>query len=103
MLLPRTCGGQSFRAAPSRQIFPLAKGHAPTRARASDDLPEALGPMMPSAVPPDTAKLTSEITGERAPGGQTVAFSIEMSEDGFGRGSCRDWVGMFSSNKLSLF
>jgi hypothetical protein len=33
--------------------------HTPTSMRASDDFPEAVGPMMPSALPPVRVKFTS--------------------------------------------
>src|SRR5690242_16545690 len=101
MLAPRVFGGQSLSAAPSRQIFPLARGHTPTSARASDDLPEPLGPMMPSAVPAEMAKLASATAGEDAPGGETLAFSTERLVEGLGKESCRDCVGNSSSTWLS--
>ena len=36
---------------PSSRTLPRTACHTPTIARASDDLPEALGPMMPRALP----------------------------------------------------
>ena len=47
-----SCSGDHWSsAAPSSRTLPRAGGQTPTSTRASDDLPEALGPMMPRAWP----------------------------------------------------
>src|SRR5690349_18471424 len=97
MLAPRICGCQSLSAAPSRQILPAVTGQTFTRARASDDLPEPLGPIMPSEVPAGMAKLASNIVGEAAAGGETLTFSTERLARGLGKESCREYLGKPSS------
>ena len=56
-------------AAPSSRTLPRTGRQTPTSTRASEDLPEALGPIMPSPLPALSAKATSCTTRRCAPGG----------------------------------
>ena len=62
-------------AAPSRRTLPRTGCQTPTSMRASDDLPEPLGPMMPSPLPRSSVRLTSCTTTFWVPGATTAAFS----------------------------
>jgi hypothetical protein len=61
---------------------PRNGAHTPTSMRASDDLPEAVGPMMPSAFPPVSVKFTSWQTIFCSPGGVTAAFCTTTDFEG---------------------
>ena len=64
-------------AAPSRRTLPRRAARRRRAARASDDLPEALGPMMPRPWPAASAKLTSCTTSFCSPGGAALAASTD--------------------------
>ena len=51
MCRPNASGDHWSSAAPSKRTLPRTGCHTPTKARARDDLPDALGPTMPSALP----------------------------------------------------
>ncbi len=57
------------------RTLPRTGTHTPTMSRASDDLPDALGPMMPSACPAFNTKLTSCTTTRCTPGGAAATLS----------------------------
>ena len=54
-------------------MLPRTGVHTPTSMRASDDLPDAVGPITPSALPPVSEKLTSWQTMVGPPGTATAA------------------------------
>ena len=54
-------------------MLPRTGVHTPTSMRASDDLPDAVGPITPSALPPVSEKLTSWQTIVGPPGTATAA------------------------------
>ena len=60
--------------------------HTPTMARTSDDLPDALGPTMPSPWPGFSAKEASCTTTCCSPGGATVMTSTARALHGGGSG-----------------
>ncbi len=68
---------------------PRKLGQTPISARASEDLPEALGPTTPSALPARTVKVTSAKVMRWTPGGPPARFSAESRSRGAGsaRGS----------------
>ena len=68
-------------------MSPRAGRHAPTSMRASDDFPDALGPMMPRPLPALSAKATSCTTGLRLPGGTALAASTDRLARGRGNAS----------------
>src|SRR5262249_44501326 len=70
--------------APSSRTYPREGRHTPTSARASVDLPEALGPMIPSALPAFTANATPCTAGFSDPGGVTLIVSTISACDGAG-------------------
>ena len=57
----------------------------PIRARARVDLPEALGPMMPTTWPAGTEKLIPLIIGVLPPGALTIRFSTNTWPSGAGK------------------
>ena len=60
-------------------MVPRAGFHTPTSARASEVLPDPLGPMTPSALPAINVKLTSCSAAAPVPGGTTVmAVSLRL-------------------------
>ena len=56
----------------------------PSSALTSDDFPEALGPMMPSAWPASSVKLMPWTTVRFDPGGTTAILSADRFAAGFG-------------------
>src|SRR5580704_7704742 len=56
------------------RTLPRAGVQTPTSRRASDDFPDAVGPITPSALPAVSEKFTSWHTSFCSPGGATAAF-----------------------------
>ena len=69
--------------------MPRKAGHTPTRARTSEDLPEAEGPITPSPCPACSAKVTSCTTSRGVPGGATLTPSTLSPR--LGAGSACGW------------
>ena len=69
---PRASADHWSRAAPSIRILPWAAGQTPTMARASEDFPDALGPITPSPWPALSWKATPWTTSRLVPGGLTL-------------------------------
>ena len=70
--------------------MPRSAGQAPTRARTSVDLPDALGPITPSPAPASSAKVTFWMSGFCWPGAATVSASTDSVC--VGRGSAIGWL-----------
>ena len=87
------CGGRAPPAsidrcaAPSSRTLPRTAGHTPTIARTSDDLPEALGPTMPSALPAFRANRMSCTTTRFCAGRRNADASSESACAGGGSSS----------------
>ena len=64
--------------APSKRTLPLAGCQTPTNRRASEDLPEALGPITPSPSPVASSKPIIISTTRRSPGGTADTFSTRQ-------------------------
>jgi hypothetical protein len=79
--------------APSSLTQPRAGVQTPTSERASDDLPEALGPMTPKALPAIMEKETPLTTARFSPGGTMEAFSTVRVATGGRSGKHRSRSG----------
>ena len=66
---------------PSMRTQPCTAGQAPTKARASEDLPEPDCPTMATISPGASRKETSATAGICDPGTRTVTASTEISPD----------------------
>ena len=66
------------------RTVPKEAGHTPSKALTSEDLPEPLGPTIPSADPASRLKLMPCTTVFFEPGGTTAMFSTDKLADGFG-------------------
>src|SRR5690349_17392333 len=82
---------------------PRYTGQRPTSARTSEDLPEALGPITPSALPAFRVKLTPWIISCDLPGGPLETASTASSLEGAGRASGETASGRRASVCRSLF
>ena len=60
---------------PSRSAAPAVGARAPAITAASVDLPDPVGPTMPSAWPGSSARLTARRAGDLRPGWKTVTFA----------------------------
>ena len=89
-VLAKRFGRPLLSAARSRRMLPRAGCQTPTRARASDDFPEPLGPIIPNPCPLLSSNEMSLMTGFSPPGGKTVMFATDKLDFGGGSrmGSC---------------
>ena len=79
------------------RTWPRTGCHRPTSSRASEDLPDALGPMMPSPLPARSTKLTSCTTSFCTPGGAAETFSTAR----FATGACSGIRSFCAGNTAS--
>ena len=76
------------------RILPRTGVHTPTSARARLDLPAALGPMIPRALPFSSRNVTSCTTAVRPPGGAKLKPSTAKLRPGFGSAVWSTEIGM---------
>ncbi len=88
--------------APSKRMMPRAGFQTPTSARASDDLPEPLGPMTPSADPAASLKVTPCSTAELLPGGAMLSAVTRSDCEGRGSSVCSCSTGALLSASESM-
>src|ERR1700758_3073676 len=101
MWRPRKSGDHCASEAPSKQTLPRLGAQYPTNIRASDDFPEALGPMTPRPFPLCNFRDKLSMTGFCAPGGTTVAFSTARTSLGGCNGTGSMSGGSVANNRLS--
>ncbi len=87
MLRPSASDDHWSSVAPSRRMTPRAGAQMPASARASEDLPEPLGPMTPSAIPALSVKPTSCSATAWLPGGATLSAVTRSDWRGAGSGT----------------
>src|SRR5258708_20227322 len=86
MCVPSTSDDHWSNVHPSRRTLPRNGCHTPTSRRASEDLPEPVGPITPRALPPSSFNDTSCDISLALPGGAPLAFSTVSFSRGGGRG-----------------
>src|SRR6266568_4734440 len=101
MWRPRTSDDHCVKDAPSKHIFPCVGCQYPTSIRAREDLPDALGPITPRALPLCNLRDRSRTTGFSAPGGTTLAFSTTIVLCGGGNGIGSTCDGSAAKSRLS--
>src|SRR5258708_37242713 len=79
---------------------PRATGHTPTIERARHDLPDALGPMIPSPWPDFNWNATSCTTARLVPGGTTLTVPTAREWLGRGRAMRAQSPGILSMRSL---